>query len=785
MITKNILYKYFKDFADNHLQIKDYGYGDLWEISSSQATTYPLFWVSPQPSNISGNEISYNFNILIGDRLEDGDANKVEVESDTFQIGLDLLATLNLDRELDLDKNNTLTPFIHDFKDRIAGHLITLSVSAPFDYNECAVPTTGIPQPPATSCPSAFITINGVDYGSVISGGTEDILVVDGSGNEIGSLVSGNWVVTSSCPNATAILKDSAGTTISTTSIASGASSNITAPDGSAVLKNTLNTTLSTTSILSNGSSNITAPDSTAVIKDDSGNVLKTSVIPSNVSQDVIINDSSAVLKNTLATTLSTTSINAESSANITAPDSTITINSASFSTYPSGATSNILVKDTTGASVGSKVGSDWIVPEGASTGDYLVRFFDIDGTILKEEYVDSGNSATAPSNPTYDSTYLTFYGWNQSLTNIQNDLDIGAIYDTIDGKTYLFIRVNTNTGLQPAIRLNKSTTALMTINWGDSTTNTTSSSGDVIITKTSAYASVGDYIVSIECSGGYGVNSGGYILGSNTTYSRTLLKAYMGANITTIGSSMFRDNINLSIISIPNIVTTSGFFAFQECNNLLSLALPLSLTSINNNTFVNCYSMKIFSSSANIGGSNQFQNCRSLEKIVINSGVTTLSDFYLSGTSSLKSVKFKTTSVTTLGVVFSGSGIETIIIPNSVTSFAAQAFQNCVLLKSITIPNAITSLGAQTFISCTNLQELEFPNTLTSISAQAFQSCTSMLEYTFLSTTPPTLGATSAFTGIQTGCKIYVPDASVSAYQSATNWSTYATYIYPLSTKP
>jgi len=278
MITKNILYKYFKDFADNHLQIKDYGYGDLWEISSSQATTYPLFWVSPQPSSISGNEISYNFNILIGDRLEDGDANKVEVESDTFQIGLDLLATLNLDRELDLDKNNTLTPFIHDFKDRIAGHLITLSVSAPFDYNECAVPTTGTPQPPASSCPSAFITINGVDYGSVLSGGTEDILVIDGSGNQVGSLVSGNWVVTSSCPDATAVLKNSLGTTLSTTSIASGAS------------------------------------------------------------------------------------------ANITAPDSTITINSASFLAYPSGATSNILVKDGTGTQVGSKVGSEWIVPTGGVT---------------------------------------------------------------------------------------------------------------------------------------------------------------------------------------------------------------------------------------------------------------------------------------------------------------------------------------------------------------------------------------------------------------------------------
>jgi hypothetical protein len=140
MITKNTLYQYFKDFADNHLQIKDYGYGDLWEISSSTATQYPLFWVSPQPSSISGNDIIYNFNILIGDRLEDGDGNKVEVESDTFQIGLDLFATLNLHTELDLDKSSTFTPFIHDFKDRIAGNLITLSVSAPFNYDECAIP---------------------------------------------------------------------------------------------------------------------------------------------------------------------------------------------------------------------------------------------------------------------------------------------------------------------------------------------------------------------------------------------------------------------------------------------------------------------------------------------------------------------------------------------------------------------------------------------------------------------------------------------------------------------
>ncbi len=50
-----------------------------------------------------------------------------------------------------------------------------------------------------------------------------------------------------------------------------------------------------------------------------------------------------------------------------------------------------------------------------------------------------------------------------------------------------------------------------------------------------------------------------------------------------------------------------------------------------------------------------------------------------------------------------------------------------------------------------------------------------------FNRTTPPTLG-TSAFYNINSICKIYVPDASVTAYKSATNWNTYADYIYPIS---
>jgi len=46
---------------------------------------------------------------------------------------------------------------------------------------------------------------------------------------------------------------------------------------------------------------------------------------------------------------------------------------------------------------------------------------------------------------------------------------------------------------------------------------------------------------------------------------------------------------------------------------------------------------------------------------------------------------------------------------------------------------------------------------------------------------TPPSLHK-DAFKGVSTLAAIYVPDASVAAYQAAVNWSVYAGVIKPLS---
>ncbi len=65
-------------------------------------------------------------------------------------------------------------------------------------------------------------------------------------------------------------------------------------------------------------------------------------------------------------------------------------------------------------------------------TTQFHVRFLDWNGTVLKEEIVVKGNSATAPEAPTRegDAQYsYTFTGWDVDFSNIQEGLDVTAVY--------------------------------------------------------------------------------------------------------------------------------------------------------------------------------------------------------------------------------------------------------------------------------------------------------------------------------------------------------------------
>ena len=74
---------------------------------------------------------------------------------------------------------------------------------------------------------------------------------------------------------------------------------------------------------------------------------------------------------------------------------------------------------------------------------------------------------------------------------------------------------------------------------------------------------------------------------------------------------------------------------------------------------------------------------------------------------------------VLTDGFTCSGS----LVIDNSVTSIAAEAFSTNTLLTSVTIPNSVTSIGEQAFYNNSVLTSVTIPNSVTSIGGAAFSS--------------------------------------------------------------
>lgn len=201
MVTKNNIQTWFNDFADNHTQLKDYGYGDFSDISMERATTYPLMWVSPQPCSIDGNQISYVYTIAIADRVDKERNNAIEVESDTFQICLDILAGANDQATItgwELAETSTLTPFFETWKDEVEGHMVTVTLKVDFDYDKCAIPTISAITPPSGgACADGRVTVNTTFYNDVSSGGALNVVVKDTDGDLVGSLIGGEWIVPS------------------------------------------------------------------------------------------------------------------------------------------------------------------------------------------------------------------------------------------------------------------------------------------------------------------------------------------------------------------------------------------------------------------------------------------------------------------------------------------------------------------------------------------------------------------------------------------------------------
>ena len=355
------------------------------------------------------------------------------------------------------------------------------------------------------------------------------------------------------------------------------------------------------------------------------------------------------------------------------------------------------------------------------------VNFYDYDGTLVVSYSLSEAQALTAlPDGPTHEG--LIFQGWNYTLEKVKaftRSMNVGAMYTTNDGKTRIYITLGEGR-TSPLLGCCPNGTVI--VDWGDGTapdTLTGTSTSTIQYTPTHSYTSPGSYVISLTVNGTCGF-LGSYI-GNDYCY---LLKYSTTADT----RNRYYQNA-ITKIEIGDSVTSIGNYTFHNCYSLISVTIPDSVTSIENELFSGCYSLTslIIPDSVTSIGVNAFGSCYSLTSV---------------------------------------------IIPDSVTSIGENAFGSCESLISVTISNNVTSIENELFSGCESLTSLIIPDSVTSIGIGAFSSCYGMAEYHLKSITPPTLSNTNAFTGIPSDCIIYVPQGSLEAYQTATNWATYASHM-------
>ena len=99
---------------------------------------------------------------------------------------------------------------------------------------------------------------------------------------------------------------------------------------------------------------------------------------------------------------------------------------------------------------------------------------------------------------------------------------------------------------------------------------------------------------------------------------------------------------------------------------------------------------------------------------------------------SSLKTVIITGGSVVYFQAFYDCKKIETISLPDNVTSIGNQAFYNCFNLKSVNIGNAVATIGESAFRYCYSLTSIEIPDSVTEIGDYAFGECNNLASVIF-----------------------------------------------------
>lgn len=241
----------------------------------------------------------------------------------------------------------------------------------------------------------------------------------------------------------------------------------------------------------------------------------------------------------------------------------------------------------------------------------------------------------------------------------------------------------------------------------------------------------------------------------------KELETAVLPDTVKVIGNDAFNLCEKLKSVTLGDGLKVIGDHAFTYCELLEDMKIPDSVEEVGEGAFSGCKKLRTEERTAEGGKcyyigtkSNKYAVLASvdasnvvvkdgcvaiaagafrdnLRTVVLPGSVKSIGAYAFEGCKNLKSIDIPS-SVTTIGEgAFSGCAlIENVTIPAGVTTIGDRAFYGS-SIKTVTIPEGVKSIGISAFSGCENLETVNFPKTLTELCDGAFSGCKNLKSVT------------------------------------------------------
>ena len=179
----------------------------------------------------------------------------------------------------------------------------------------------------------------------------------------------------------------------------------------------------------------------------------------------------------------------------------------------------------------------------------------------------------------------------------------------------------------------------------------------------------------------------------------------YSTIPIISVADSIFLNKTFIKNVTIPNGITTLGNEVFKG-TSISQVFIPYSVTAIGNGLFENCSSLKFVNNNTLITNipAKMFADCSELNNILFLSSVQSVGEKAFYNCTSLKDLSFLKDTEQIDSFAFYNTGVEQLVLSDSLESISDYAFAQCKNLQKVTIPSSVSNISATAFDGDDNL---------------------------------------------------------------------------------